>query len=368
MAENDLMREGERMMTICNACRYCEGFCAVWRAMEYRRAFPPNDMNYLANLCHDCGECYYACQYAPPHEFEVNPPLLFAKIRVQSFEKYAWPEGFAKIFGKNGVLTSLLLSVVLILLLGGVLSATGGGDLPVVTDGNFYKVAPHGLLVGLFGLVGLFVLASLWIGFTRFWNDIGEKLADFAHPSSLKLAAKEALRLEYLDDQGLGCTYPDDKHSQARRWLHHMTFYGFVLCFAATTTGFIYEYVFHWIAPYGYFSLPVAFGSLGGLSLTAGLVGLLVLKTRRNRDISDPKHCGIDIAFTVLLLLATVSGLALAAFREWPAMPVLLTVHLGLVLALFLVLPYSKFVHGIYRFAALVKYALERARKKALGV
>jgi citrate/tricarballylate utilization protein len=43
-------------------------------------------------------------------------------------------------------------------------------------------------------------------------------------------------------------------------------------------------------------------------------------------------------------------------------MPALLLVHLGLVLALFLTLPYGKFVHGMYRTAALVKYASETLR------
>ncbi len=367
MLEKDLMREGERMMTICNACRYCEGFCAVWRAMEYRRAFPSGDMNYLANLCHDCGECYYACQYAPPHEFDVNPPLLFAKIRVQSYEKYAWPDIIGKTFRKNGILASLMLALALILFMGGVLSSVGGGLSVPVPGGNFYQVAPHGMLVGIFGLVAVFVLFALWVGFTRFWEDSGEKLADFVRPSVVT-AVKETLRLEYLDDQGLGCTYPDEKHSQARRWLHHFTFYGFLLCFAATTVGAIYDYVFNWMAPYGYVSLPVVLGTLGGISLMVGLVGLLVLKTRRNRDISDKDQYGIDVSFIVLLLLTSVTGLLLLVFRETAAMGKVLVVHLGFVMALFLLLPYSKFVHSIYRFAALVKYSLERARKKALGV
>src|SRR5207249_1038035 len=87
----DIVAEGERLMTICNSCRYCEGFCDVFPAMERRLEFSEADINYLANLCHNCAECYYACQYAPPHEFAVNVPQMFAQIRAQSYRKYAWP-------------------------------------------------------------------------------------------------------------------------------------------------------------------------------------------------------------------------------------------------------------------------------------
>ena len=61
-------------MTICNACRYCEGLCAVFPAMEMRRTFADGDLNYLANLCHQCGACYSDCQYSPPHEFMRQHP------------------------------------------------------------------------------------------------------------------------------------------------------------------------------------------------------------------------------------------------------------------------------------------------------
>ena len=68
----------------------------------------------------------------------------------------------------------------------------------------------------------------------------------------------------------------------------------------------------------------------------------------------------------MLLFLTSLTGLLLLAFRATPAMGTLLAIHLGVVLALFLVMPYGKFVHGIYRSAALVRYALERSRPNPL--
>jgi citrate/tricarballylate utilization protein len=68
----------------------------------------------------------------------------------------------------------------------------------------------------------------------------------------------------------------------------------------------------------------------------------------------------MDVAFLVMLLATSATGLLLLALRATPAMGILLALHLGVVLALFLTMPYGKFVHGLYRFAALMKYARER--------
>ena len=369
MAQNELLNEGQEMMRICNSCRYCEGFCAVWRAMEYRREFPAGDLNYLSNLCHDCSECYYACQYAPPHEWMINAPLTFAKIRGQSYEQYTWPKALVSAFRANGLVVALLSALAFMIFLFGVVQWQGSQALTTaVPGGNFYQVTSHNVLIATFGFTGLFSIVALGIGLLRFCRDIGEKPPDLLKPSVFVTAVKEVLQLQYLEGGGWGCTYPGDESSPLRRWFHHFTFYGFLLCFAATTLGAIYHYIFGWHAPHDYMSLPVILGTLGGFGLLIGPVGLLVLKSGRNREITDEKQCGIDTAFLVLLFLTSATGLLLLVFRETTAMGTLLVIHLGLVMALFLTLPYGKFVHSIYRFVAIAKYALERERKQTLGV
>ena len=368
MDNKELIAQGQQMMRICNSCRYCEGLCAVWRSMEYRREFAEGDLNYLANLCHDCSECYFACQYAPPHEWEINPPLTFARFRTYSYEKYAWPKPIASAFRANGLVVSLVTALALIGVVFGIVQVRGQGVMwKAVEGGNFYEIVSHNALVALFGVVGVLSVAVLAVGVGRFIKDINEELSELLSPATLKMTLKETLALEYLDGGGWGCSYPDEKSSSVRRWLHHFTFYGFLLCLAATTVGFIYDFVFGWQAPYEYLSLPVVLGTLGGIGLLVGPGGLLFFKYRRNREITDENHSGMDSSFLVLLLLASVSGLLLLLLRETSALGILFAIHLGLVMSLFLTAPYSKFVHGVYRFLAIAKYALERKRTQATG-
>ena len=360
-----LMAEGARQMGICNSCRYCEGYCAVFPAMERRLEFHATDLNYMANLCHNCGECYYACQYSPPHEFAINVPQLLGEIRAKSYRQYAWPAPLARLFDSNGlfVAVALMLGIAAILLLATLAAGNGAALARAHPDGNFYAVIPHGTMAGAFGLVGAFSLTALVAGFLNFWRDAGEQLAEFTRPFALAEALKDIATLKNLDgDSHVGCTYPGEQPSQARRWFHHFTFYGFLLCFAATLTGTLYHYVFGWHAPYAIFSLPVLLGTLGGIGLVIGPAGLWWLKRRQDPVTANPEQAGMDIAFIALLIFTSVSGLALLALRETTWMGSLLIIHLGAVMALFISLPYGKFVHGIYRGAALVKYALEKRR------
>lgn len=366
MSTRDLMQQAEFNMQVCNACRYCEGFCAVFPAMERRLTFSDADLHYLANLCHNCGSCYYACQYAPPHEFNVNIPRNFAELRTRTYRRFAWPGFLAGLFERNGLAVSLITAAVLAVFM---LLTFYFQDPSVlfsahVDEGAFYRVIPHNVMVLIFGATALYVLVALCIGFTRFWREMGESLSDFVRPGTFGQAIWDVLRLKYLDGGGDGCTYPDEQPSYARRWFHHFTFYGFMLCFAATVVGTIYHYFFHWDAPYSFSSLPVLLGTVGGIGLLIGPAGLAWLKAKRDPEPSEPKQTGMDVGFLVLLVLTSLTGLLLLFLRATPGMGLLLAAHLGVVLALFVTLPYGKFVHAIYRFAALVRYALERSRPR----
>jgi citrate/tricarballylate utilization protein len=135
--------------------------------------------------------------------------------------------------------------------------------------------------------------------------------------------------------------------------------YGFFSAFAATSVATIYDHFLGLQAPYDYFSLPVILGTVGGIAMVIGCAGLMRQKIAEDPEPAHKASRGMEWGFIWLLLLTSLTGLALLAFRETGAMGILLAVHLGVVLALFITLPYGKFVHGVYRFAALILYRAE---------
>jgi citrate/tricarballylate utilization protein len=361
--DNARLREGARVMTVCNACRYCEQYCPVFPAMEQRVTFGSAELVYLANLCHNCGECLYACQFAPPHEFAINVPQTLAEIRVESYQQYCWPSFMGAAFRRNGVATALLIAAAFsALLFVAARAANPDGFSRRAPAGDFYGVVSHGAMVSVFGAVGLYVVAALAIGLRRFRS--ASVATDPARRSGATLRAwRDVLTLRHLHTSGVDCTADEEARSPWRRWYHHCTFYGFVLCFASTSVAAVYHTAFGWIAPYAYTSLPVLLGTAGGVGLLIGPAGLLTLRRRRDPALSAAGQRGLDESFIVLLLVTSLTGLALLVLRNQAAMAVLLVIHLGAVLALFVTLPYGKFVHGIYRAAALVTYAAESTPK-----
>jgi citrate/tricarballylate utilization protein len=362
MHGTQILTETDRLMTVCNSCRYCEGLCAVFPAMEMRRAFSDGDLNYLANLCHGCGACYTDCQFSPPHEFNVNVPRTLAIARNESYAAYAWPRAFAGAFASNGLVISVALAASVAAFIFGFAAVNDPAVLYGVHTGPgaFYKLMPHNTMAALFGAAFLYAILALIMGVRAFWRDIGEPIGMTTDAKSLFQATRDAGELRYLDGGGDGCFNEDDKPSTLRRRFHHLTFYGFVLCFAATCVATLYHYLLGREAPYALWDLPVVLGTIGGIGLLVGPVGLLILKGRRDQAMFDQASAGMDAAFMVMLFLTGLTGLTLLAGRDTATMGPLLALHLGVVFALFITMPYGKFVHGIYRFVALVRYARER--------
>ena len=362
--ETGAMQEARRAMEVCNACRYCEGFCAVFPAMELRREFASGDLNYLANLCHSCRGCYYACQYAPPHEFGINVPRVLAEVRAESYAQYAWPRPLARLYARNGLVMALAMAggVALVLLLAMALQPWGVlfAPQPVAPGEGFYDVVPYGAMVWPASLTLLFALASMAIGFARFWRDTGGTAAELMQAAPWWRALRDAATLRYLGGGGHGCNDRDEGLSSARRHAHHAMAYGFLLCFASTSAGTLYHHGLGWPAPYPFWSIPVVLGTVGGLLMVAGCAGLFWLKLAGDHAPQAAKLLGADAGLLLLLLMIGVTGLLLLALRATGAMGVALAVHLGFVLALFVTMPYSKFVHGLYRTGALLRHAIER--------
>ena len=362
--ETPAMVEARRAMEVCNACRYCEGFCAVFPAMELRREFATGDLNYLANLCHSCRGCYYACQYAPPHEFGINVPRVLAEVRAESYAQYAWPGPLAALYRRNGLVVALAMAggVAGVLLLAMLLR--GGGVLfspqSLAPGRGFYDVIPWRVMVGVASVTFLFSMLALAVGFARFWRDTGGRAAELAQGRPLWQAFRDAATLRYLGGGGHGCNDRDESFSTQRRWWHHLMAYGFVLCFASTSTATVYDHFLAWPAPYPFWSLPVLLGTAGGIGLVLGTAGLFWLKLSGDHEPQAAKLLGADAALLLLLMLIGITGLLLLSVRATGAMGTVLAVHLGLILALFVTMPYSKFVHAAYRTGALIRHAIER--------
>ena len=361
MIATDKDNEALRVMNICNACRYCEGLCATFQAMARQRTFVQGDLDYLANLCHNCTACFHDCQYAAPHELDVNVPKVFQDLRVETYERYSWPGTLGRLFHSNGLITMLVTTSSITILVGLALLLIGSETLfgKHIGPGSFYKIIGHGLMVAVAGTTFCFAILALGISVRRYWKSIGGgRVTAF----TFWRATTDASTMKYLDGgDGAGCMVDSDEPGNARRIFHQLTMWGFLLCFAATCVATFYDYGLGLVAPYPYLSLPVVLGTTGGVGLLIGPAGLLWQKKKAHTEAMPEDRTGMDVAFLWSLFLVSLTGLILLAFREHSAMGLLLVIHLGFVLGFFLLIPYSKFVHGIYRFASLVKFAADEA-------
>lgn len=347
---SNTIAEARRQIEICNACRYCEGYCAVFPRINLQRSFSDGEVTQLANLCHNCRGCYYACQFVPPHEYAINLPGILAEVRQDSWDRYAWP-GFLLRWFNGNAMTTVISLIVFIGLFIGLIQA-----FPPASGEGFYALMSHTLMVTVFLPAFILPLVAIFVGVRSYWRDVGGQPLRWAH---LKSALSAAGKMKNLDGgHGKGCNFEDaDRFSNARRHCHQATLWGFLLCFAATSVATVMHYFLNLPAPYPLLSLPKLLGLTGGLLLCSGTAGLVWLKTRADRELGAAKHWASEIAFVLLLFFVSATGLILymATGPDWAGF--WLSIHLASVLTLFLLMPYSKMVHGFFRLAALCRNA-----------
>lgn len=354
--------EARRVLAICNVCGYCNGFCPVFDAARERQALSTGDLSYLAHLCHACRNCLDACQYAPPHAFSVNVPRTLERLRWQDYGARFWPHALAarmRLFdltGWRGLALAIILPVLFALLWHPWARLTQ----PALAAGDFYRIVPFALMVGL-GVVTLgWALLSISISLMGFWRAIGAGRP----PARLSLeglgaALWDTTSLRHLDGGGPGCHDAHTQSAPVRRWLHQGLVLGFLCCLAATLVAAFWHHGLARTAPYPVLSLPVLLGLLGGLLMLPASLGLWWIRCQTNPLALAPETQGRERSASRWLLAVVLSGLALFAWRATPVMGILLLAHLGLVYGFFLLLPATKFVHAGYRLLALLRMRLE---------
>ena len=364
----DAYAEPIRQMTLCNACRYCEGICPVWDAMERRRIFHREDMVYLANLCHDCQDCYTVCPYTPPHPFNINIPIMMSEIRKSTYKDYTFPRRLAAFFENRARYSSA--TIVLSLALVSAFVLLSGSPARLVTrqvgPGSFYAVVPS-LVIDVVGMaVGLYAIGVWLYGVKRYWNDIAGPLSRVFNAMALWEATTEAFKQTWFKGGGAGCMYPDPGSDKAptylRYYLHALVFFGFILDLASTISAAVLQYGLGVLPPYPVASVPVLFGIAGGVLILLGALVLLWIDVR-TKPTTFKDMASLDRWFLVFLFLAALTGFGTLLFRGTAGMGSLFTLHLGLVLALLLTAPYGKFVHFTYRYMALVANRIEAQKE-----
>ena len=365
----DSFEEANRQLVICNACRYCEGYCPVFRAIETRRDFNQGDVFYLSNLCHDCRACYYACMFTPPHEFAINIPKLLSEARTETYQRWSWPGFLARAFKKRGITMALAMVAAAIVIALSLLLIPGDTLFAVhLAPGAFYEVVPYIAMVSG-GLILFSYAIAVWIrGGARFWSETRSVFGQPGGLQALTSAVSAAVGVRYLQGGGPGCFYPGERPSSVRRIYHSLTSWGLAADFLATTLAFIYQDFCHRLPPYPLTSAPVIFGSVGGVALIVGTGGLTWFKLRSDRQPEGTGASGMDYVFLVTLGLTALTGMLTLIFRATAAMGSMLILHLALIAALFVTAPYGKFVHIVYRSLALIRYEIEqRQPQKHVG-
>lgn len=373
--QNDLRREffdrGGENAANCYQCATCSSVCELAPADA---PFPRRQV-LLAQwgmfdqlmgdpgiwLCHQCNDCSVRCPR------DVGPGDVMASLRAMMVQMLAVPAFMGSLVGNVKKTWPLLVfgPIIFWVVLLGV--STGfqmheahHGLVPGPDMGQFFydQYVPHYLIYGVyFTAVGLVCIALSSSGM-KLWNLMGDQQKRTGRFIGALIGVLIAIALH---NKFSSC----DRGVTKRRWGHFLVMWGFVG--AAITSGFAVVYLYRDTVFFSWLNLQYAYpvpithwvkllGNFSAIILVIGGIMLFV-----NRLATGDKLVGATTAFDRFFLWVVLTVIGTGVFTEifrFMAIDPLIgfavyIVHLGVVLCLFLTLPYSKFAHILYRTLAM---------------
>ena len=318
-------------------------------------------------LCHQCNDCSVRCPR------DVGPGDVMASLRAMVVELLAVPKGLGSLVGNVKKSWPLLVfgPILFWIVLLGLVTQFGEVEVhhslqPGPTMGQFFydSYVPHYLIYAVYFTAVGFVCLTLFTSGMKFWKMMGDKQA---RSGSFIAAIIGVFLAIALHNKFSTC----DRGVFKRHWGHFLVMWGFLG--AAITSGFAVVYLygntplFSWffkLLPFENIGYPVPISHwvklLGNASAVALVVGGILLFVNRltTGDNLIGKTTAFDKFFLWVILAVIGTGVFTEIFRFVAIDPMVgfavYIVHLGVVLCLFLTLPYSKFAHILYRTLAMI--------------
>ncbi|MFH1754604.1 MAG: quinone-interacting membrane-bound oxidoreductase complex subunit QmoC [Candidatus Latescibacterota bacterium] len=291
-------------------------------------------------LCHRCSDCSVHCPRG------AAPGDVLAAVRDYTIKHYAVPGFLGKAVGSLAMLPIMLIipAVLLVAMLAGI------GHLHIPEGDVLYEhFLPHWPLQIFYGGFAILAFVICIVGARRFWNDMNKHM-----PPGTKTNGIVPSIIGAAKDIITHIKFKDCNHSKSRYISHLLTFYGFVGLFITTCAVVVSVYVFH------YYPLPLfhplkIFGNLSTIAMVIGVSWIML--DRANQRQGYEMSTNRDWTFVGILGTVVLTGILTEILRyaNIPAVAYhVYFVHLIVVFALLMYVPYSRFAHMIYRTVALV--------------
>jgi quinone-modifying oxidoreductase subunit QmoC len=356
----ELESSGAGKVSRCYQCATCTSVCEL---STPQNAFPRKQMllaqwglvDQLASdpavwLCHQCADCSERCpRDAKPGD--VLKGMRAEVIRTLSFPKFAGSlVANARVTWPLMILLPWLFWVILLFAMG-YYPVNAEQLLNPGEHGGYAAIVPHWLLYAIYFPIAGWVTLAAGISGAKLWKMMGRGV----NRRGSFISGLMAVMMDVATHKSFGeCTA-----KPSRRTPHLLLFWGFAG--AAITSGLLIVaiYIQHLPMPLPLWHPYKLLGNISAVLLVIGGIQLLVNRYGSGRALVSSN--AFDNFFLGLVAAVIFTGVVTEAVRlaSMPATAfVVYTLHLGVVMALFLTFPYSKFAHMLYRVLAQVHHRL----------